>query len=201
MVQHTLYERMLLMRRRMMRWALRDRGLGAYVPFIGDGDIVADMRWDRIWTVYGADLDAKRVATAQERLQGAVVRAADCDTWPFAGEQIEPIALADFDAWIEPYASFRAFWAEAPKADRLVLFFTDGRRKGAARSGSWTKPDGSKVALEGREKARVANTYLTKHVWPWFDDLVGLDAEWHLLERFRYMGAGMVMHSVAMERL
>ena len=70
------------------------------------------------------------MATAAGRLNGTII-AADCDGWPFAGHTIAtPFAVADFDAYAYPYASFRAWWeSDAPRADRLVVFFTDAQRQ------------------------------------------------------------------------
>lgn len=185
--------RKVLLRRHLLRWAVPG---AAFVPFIGDGDIAYELYRDR--TVYGADLDPARVATAQGRLNGDI-RVADCDSWPFPGLTDE-IAVADFDAYVEPYVGFRSFWKEAPKKDRLVLFFTDGRRQGLLRSGSWTKPDGSKVLLKSRvAKSTVANNYLAGHVWPWVDDFVARDG-YRVLDRWRYQRSLMIYWGMAIER-
>lgn len=39
-----------------------------------------------------------------------------------------PFAVADFDAYSNPYLSLEAFWTNARKADKIVLFGTDGFR-------------------------------------------------------------------------
>jgi hypothetical protein len=182
--QHVDYYRKYLLRKRMLRWATQG---DAYVPFIGDGDLAVDLYADR--KVYGADLDPERVLVAQERLPISDVRVADCDSWPFTGEQAK-FAIADFDAYSDPYTNHH---------DRLVLFFTDGRRQGFERTGSWTKPDGSKVKFPSGslEKAAAFNFYLPKHIWPWFDDYV---KPWRVLQRMRYLRAMMVYWAVAIER-
>lgn len=179
----------------MLRWA---RPGDIYVPFIGDGDLAHDLYDDHPGTVYGADLDPQRVVVAQERLHNADVRVADCDSWPFAGEKAK-FAIADFDAYSDPYTSFRSFWTMANHHDRLLLFFTDGRRQGFERTGSWTKPDGSKIKFPAGslEKAAAFNFYLPKHIWPWFDDYI---KPWRVLQRMRYLRAMMVYWGVAIER-
>ena len=78
--QHVDMYRKIMLRKRLLRRALPG---AAYVPFIGDGDIAADLYADRV--VYGADLDSQRAVTAAGRLNGSTVIAADCDSWPFAG--------------------------------------------------------------------------------------------------------------------
>ena len=188
--QHVLMFRKLLLRRHLLRWA---REGPAYVPFIGDGDIAAALYGSR--RVYGADLDPERVRTAQSRLHGQI-KVADCDSWPFPG-LTDKIAVADFDAYVDPYISFRAFWREGHRQDRLVLFFTDGRRQGLLRSGSWTRPDGIKVHLNSRvEKSVVANNYLNGHVWPWFEDFI---RPYRILDRWRYQRSLMIYWGAAIE--
>ena len=61
--QHVDLYRKLLLRRHLLRWASDG---AAYVPFIGDGDIAAQLYGER--TIYGADLDPERVEVARGRL-------------------------------------------------------------------------------------------------------------------------------------
>jgi hypothetical protein len=127
--------------------------------------------------VYGADLDESRVTLAQQRLPNGDIRVADCDLWPFMGTKTGPIAVADFDAWNEPWPCFRSFWAAADKADRLVMFFTDAHRMGIMVDGTHIRPDGTTTnypaGLEGlRDRRSAFHFYLSKHVWPWFEDYV-----------------------------
>lgn len=191
-VQRQQRYRKLLLRRRLLRWSAPG---AAYVPFIGDGDIAAEVYSDRY--VYGADLDPDRVHVAASRLRGEV-RVADCDVWTFPGLE-DTIAVADFDAYVDPYKGFRAFWRHHDaKAKRMVLFFTDGRRQGLIRSGSWTKPDGTKVQLsKGTEKSTVFNTYLSRHVFPWFYDHV---EPWKVVDVFRYQRSMMLYWGAVVER-
>lgn len=108
------------LRKRLLRNAVAG---AAYVPFVGDGDIAAELYADR--HIYGADLDPARVAVAGSRLTGDIITA-DCDGWPFPDAD-QPVAVADFDAHSYPYASFRAWWdSDCPRADRVVCFFTCG---------------------------------------------------------------------------
>lgn len=108
---------------------------------------------------------------ARRRLGGEIV-VADCDGWPFPGLK-EAFALADFDAYSEPYPAFRAFWAEATKAATVVLFFTDGHRQSIMRSGHWQQPDGRKEYLSTtNERRRQFNFYFPRCVRPWFESFV-----------------------------
>ncbi len=92
------------------------------MPFIGDGDIAVELYAER--KIYGADLDPARVETARIRLEGSEIRVADCNGWPF-GDISEPFAIADLDAYSNPYLSLVAFWKNAVKAKRVIVFGTD----------------------------------------------------------------------------
>jgi hypothetical protein len=108
-----------------MRWAIDGP---IYAPFCGDGDLLAGgskpgaLAHEKYGLpspypgrfAYAADIDPVRVA--------------DCDVWPFADVNTGPIAVADFDAWAEPWPSFRSFWQNAEKAGRVVLVWTDAHR-------------------------------------------------------------------------
>lgn len=177
----------------MLRWAVEGP---AYVPFIGDGDLAVELYADR--RVYGADLDPDRVEIAQSRLPNALVVEADCDQWVFP-QITDSFAIADFDAYADPYTGFRSFWPNARHEDRLVVFFTDGRRQGAMRTGHWTRPDGTKVHLDTLKKRQdVYWPYLTKHVWPWFDDFI---AGHKVLDRWRYQRGMMIYWGAVIERV
>lgn len=182
--QHVQYWRKALLRRHLLRWSVDGP---AYVPFIGDGDLAVDMYSDR--QVYGADIDPQRVSRASSRLvNNSEVRVADCDGWPFPDKQFEtPFAVADFDAYSMPYHSFRSFWSVAPKADRMVLFFTDGERQTIVRVGSYVNPLGKKIELADLRAQRMAyGSYLNKIVWPWFDGVMEKDG-YRILDRWRYL--------------
>jgi len=192
--QHVLMFRKLLLRRRLLRWVRTHHG-AAYVPFCGDGDIAGALYGP--WDVYGADIDAKRVQVATSRVPGTF-KVADCDLWPFPG-MATPVVVGDFDAYSEPYTSFRSFWAHGPKSDRMVVFFTDGHRMGLIRTGSWHMPSGKVVELSKADKLPIYFHYLSKHVFPWFDGFVA--PEFRVLERYRYLRDQMVYWGAAIERI
>ena len=165
--QHVDLFRKLMLRRRLLRDALPGP---AYVPFCGDGDIAKELYADR--PVYAADLDADRVYNAQASMPSAVVRQADCDDWPFPDLDLPPFTLCDFDAYADPYASFRSFWQNAEKAPTVCLLFTDAQRGNIFLNGRFTHPDGSKVQIDTdirNEKRRIYNFYFRKTVLPWFN--------------------------------
>jgi len=165
--QHVDFYRKILLRKNLIKHA--EPGL-YYVPFIGDGDIAHQLYFGK--QVYGADTDSKRIEIARARLSNATIRVADCNNFPFVDID-KPFALADFDAYSEPYISFRAFWWYANKTNRLVLLFTDGHKQGIMRTGHWHRPDGSKAYLEtANDRRLVFNFYFQKHILPWFTGFV-----------------------------
>lgn len=141
-----------------------------YVPFCGDGDIAVELYGDR--KVYAADIDADRVAICADRINGQA-KVADCDSWPF-GRLRTRFALADFDSYAYPYASFRAFWAAAQKQMPMVMFFTDAQRQiiwhgiSKTRRPKWTDPDGVEMIGDSRSQyQRWFNCYWIDVVLPW----------------------------------
>jgi hypothetical protein len=207
--QNVLSFRKLLMRRHILRW-LAGRPGAFYVPFMGDGDIADALYRGR--AIYGADLDPDRVAVARGRFPDADIRIADCDAWPFVDIDV-PFALADFDAFSAPYASFRSFWKGATKAERLVVIFTDGHRQGLNRTGWFNHPSGEKIRL-GRPggprmgdrdlKLPYFNAYLTRYIWPWFDALIAKSeagGPFRVLDRWRYQRDMMIYWAMAIERI
>jgi len=191
--QHVLLFRKELQRKRMLRWALPGP---IYVPFIGDGDIAVKLYQDR--PIYGADLDPKRVAMAQSRLKGDI-REGDCDTWLF-GDVKAKFAVADFDAYDHPYPAFEAFWQNAQKLNRLVMFFTDGHRQAILRLGIHVWPDGHTTYPANMYEKQPPNYfYLSRYVWPWFEDYVG--NQWRVLERMRYTRQTITYWACAIEKL
>jgi hypothetical protein len=200
--QHVDLHRKVLMRRNLLRVGVPG---AAYVPFIGDGDIAAQIYRDR--RIYGADLDPNRTAVAEHRLPAADIRVADCDQWPFPGLD-EPIAIADFDAYGYPYHAFRAFWEHAVKADRLAMFFTDGQGLNIEWKGRWHEPDGTLVKAPGFEQGKSGgdllvrrkawSTWFSKHLWPWLCEQLG--DEWRPIHRYRYIRGILVYWGVVIER-
>ena len=188
--QHVDIHRKLAHRKRLLRMA--EPG-AAYVPFIGDGDIAVELYSDR--TIYGADLDPERVAIAAGRINGTII-AADCDSWPFAGHTIaEPFAVADFDSYSYPYHSFRTWWeSDAPRRDRLVLFFTDGQsRTVSAYKGALSFSDGLLTPMVVRSVA----LYWRRHVLPPFADFI---APWTVVKTANYTRRNMVYWGAVIER-
>lgn len=198
--QHVDMFRKVLLRKRLLSSALPG---AAYVPFIGDGDISVEVYPDR--PVYGADLDPDRVAVAARRIPEprGDIRCEDCNGWPFP-DVGEPFAVADFDAYVDPYTPFYSFWENAEKCDRVVMFFTDGRKQGLGRTGHWTKPDGTKVYLPslaehgpGGPRPKVFNSYWIKHIKPWFHEAI---LPWRVVRDFRYNRSMMVYWGAVIER-
>tara|TARA_Y100000310_G_scaffold135559_1_gene134391 strand:- start:28 stop:651 length:624 start_codon:yes stop_codon:yes gene_type:complete len=191
--QHVDLFRKLLLRRRLLRDALPGP---AYVPFCGDGDIAKELYSDR--QVYAADLDTNRVENAQEAMPSAVVRQADCDGWPFADLGIPPFTVCDFDAYADPYASFRAFWHSAPKGSKMVLFFTDGHRQGINRAKRLIAPDGTHRKLDDvSERRKAYNFYFRNIVLPWFVQYV---EPWKVSKTQSYLrGASMLYWGAVVE--
>lgn len=199
--QHVDFFRKVQMRSHLLRrW---DVAGAAYVPFIGDGDLAALLYRDRL--VCGVDLDQERVATAAPRLPDADVRVGDCssDQFPFPGLWTAPFAIGDFDAYSEPYAAFRGFWGYANKADRLMLFFTDGQRQTMMRgkfgtAGYWIEPSGAVREEEDHElRSAIFNSYFSRHIFPWFEEYV---APWRVVDRFRYLRGWMLYWGAVIER-
>lgn len=193
--QHVDIHRKFLLRKRLLRTALPGP---AYVPFIGDGDIAEEMYLDR--PVFGADLDPARVATARGRMSaGSNVRIGDCDLWPFPDVSAN-FAVADFDAYGNPYKSFRAFWDEADRMDRVVMFFTDGLPYTMLRGLYWHHPDGTRHKLPphgDRVRSELYNFWLTKQVWPWFERYV---RPYNVVDHFRYRRAHIVYWGAVVEK-
>ncbi len=167
MQQHVDLYRKELLRKQLLAYA----GEGVvYVPFCGDGDLAMKFYVDRV--ILAADLDPARVATFKERIPDADVRTGDCDRWLFS-DRMDQIAIADFDAYAYPYDSFRSFWAQAHKAERLVMFFTDAQRQAIFRTGNFRLPTGERMRLVGKlEKGKYGNFWLKRYCEPWIREAV-----------------------------
>lgn len=177
--QHVDLHRKLALRKRLLGLAVDGP---AYVPFIGDGDIANELYHGR--RIFGADIDPRRVEVARGRFPGEKVIVADCNLWPFPGEEAE-FAVADFAAYSAPYRAFRAFWAEARKARRVVCFFTDGQRQAIKRTGRASLPDGTKTDdLSLTERRCLYNFYRERVVLPWFREHV---APWKVYTDIGYL--------------
>lgn len=137
------------------------------MPFCGDGDIAAELYGDR--TCYAADLDPSRVATASKRLTGETV-VTDCDTFAFP-ECLEKFAVADFDAYVNPYLALASFWSAAQRTDPIVIFGTDGQRMGIKRSKKTTSLPGCRYKKNPGWRKQY-NSWWFKTVLPWLSGLV-----------------------------
>jgi hypothetical protein len=187
----------------MLRWAPEG---SVYAPFCGELDIALGGE-PEVYSmpglyggrsIYAADLDEERVRIAQGKLTTGMARVANCDEWPFADTNTGPIAIADFDAWAWPYSSFRAFWAHAEKADRVVMFFTDGQRMRVMGDGILHHPDGSERKIATiPQRQEIFYHYLSRYIWPWFDQYV---EPWRVIERIRYLRGVVAYWGVAVER-
>jgi hypothetical protein len=203
--QHVDMHRKLALRRRLMQLAgIPLAGRTAYVPFIGDGDIAAELYVPARLAIYGADLDPARVANARLRLvdgdRFATVVVADCDQWPVELFPGHPITLADFDAYAYPYASFRAAWAAQEWAPTAVLSFTDGQRQAIKRRGVWNGPDGTQHNMPALTDRRVAhNMYWTRYLLPWFRG-VAADRGYRVAHEMHYLRNAMTYWGAVIRR-
>lgn len=176
--------RKVLLRRQLLSSAVDGP---VYLPFCGDGDVAAEVYPTRVH--YGADLDPARVATAAGRFPYSTFRVADCDAWPFEGEQLEArFAVADLDAYVNPYPSLVAFWSNAKKAPRVVIFGTDGMRLGFRTARMSRKrgplPEGTMTAAPINEARAQYNAWWSRIALPFVKATV---APWHVIRTMQYL--------------
>ena len=165
--QHAQYFRKVALRKKLLP---RKHEGAAYVPFIGDGDLAAELYSG--YKIFGADLDPARVLTASERLPGSKVIVYDCDRWGF-GKLDEIFTLGDFDPYYNPYASFRSWWENTKKADQVTVFFTDATRPAVVRYGKFITPQGPTIHIESiKERRKIYNFYLKRYILPWFVEYI-----------------------------
>jgi len=165
--QHKDLYRKILLRRQLL--SASEPG-PAYVPFIGDGDIAAELYTDR--PIFGADLDPDRVATARARLPNAHIIVADCDGWPFLSVPTPRFAIADLDPYLNPYPALEAFLSHALGTQRVVIFGTDGFRQWIMRRhGLPTLPGGQGPEISDgitlSQSRPVYNFWWARHVLPY----------------------------------
>lgn len=176
--QHVQIHRKLGLRRDLLANAVPG---AAFVPFCGDGDIAVEVYADRV--LVGCDIDPERVATIDARLPEGSWAEAEADTFfedhPSLVPHLRPFAVADFDAYSYPYACFRDFWAHAPKAEKVVMFFTDGQRHSMFLNSNYTAPWGEHITItdEGdltriNVRRRVMQRYLAEILEPWLREAV-----------------------------
>lgn len=164
--QHVQLFRKLRMRRRLVEEAIDG---AAYVPYIGEGDIAAELYSER--QVYGVDLQEKFLGVAKRRLNGRFVNG-DCRDWHFSPED-GPFAIADFDSYGNPYESFASFWENASKARRVVMFFCDGRRMRIQRSKTEALlPAGERKDVPTKVWRRQVSMWHRRYVLPWVEEVI-----------------------------
>ena len=199
--QHVQIYRKVLLRKRLMRWAVPG---AAYVPFCGDGDLAAELYAER--SILAADIDSRRVSAAKAQLPlHAEVKVADCDApeWPFMDHQ-GAVAVADFDAYANPYLAFHGFWDHATLADRVVLVFTDGLKQAVIRtdrSPRHTRFDGHVEMIPNantNRKRQIFHAYFSRYLWPYFADHVS--PAWRILDKMRYTRGSVLYWGAALER-
>ena len=167
--QHVEFQRKIKLRKGLIEKAGKLTG-AYYVPFIGDGDIACELYQGN--KIYGAGVDSERVEVARSRLKEAEIITADCDKFPFRGQEAV-YSLADFNSCSYPYDSFCSFWEEAKFGSQCVLFFTDGQKQAIMRAGSYRTPDGKKIKTKTVTEKRTAyNFYFNKTVLPWFKEYI-----------------------------
>ena len=163
-----------------------------YVPFIGDGDIAKEIYKDK--KIYGADLDPCRVKTARVFLSDADIRVADCNKWPFQDIK-EKFAVADLDSYCNPYLPLIAFWNNAEKTKRVVVFGTDGMKQRIARGRCMKSlPSGDETPSIGNEYRVQYNFWWQKHVIPFIEQTISPSK---IIEKRMYQrGMGMIYWGV-----
>lgn len=195
--QHVDFYKKALLRKRLLQMAVPG---AVYCPFIGDGDIAAEVYADR--QVWGADLDADRVKVAAGRVsEGSLVVVGDCNGWPFRGSVNLPVfSVADLDAYSNPYPAAHAFFDHAQLADRLVVFFTDGQRQSIVRMGHYLHPSGEHVRFADLpERRKALNFYGTKIVRPWLDAFAA-ERGWRVVKWQGYLRMWMLYHGAVLDR-
>jgi len=138
------------------------------------------------------------VATASKRLKGSRIVVADCNGWPFP--KVEDVfSIADFDSYSDPYASFRAFWKNANKANRLVLLFTDGHRQAIKRKGEHIDFDNTHHNhLDIAQRRVIYNTYYPRFVKPVF--VKHIRPDWRIVKDMMYLRRDMLYWGCVIER-
>lgn len=192
--QHVDLHRKLGLRKGLLTQALPGP---VFLPFCGDGDIAAECYQGRM--LYGADLDPARVATCSARFPSSNIRVADCDTWPF-DDITEPFAVADLDAYSNPYLALGAFWTHAAKLPRVVIFETDGLRMRIVISRmKVTKqlPSGAEQPATINEARAQYNTWWARTALPHIQRQV---APYRVATSRMYLRAGMIYWGVVVQQ-
>lgn len=160
---------------------------GVYLSCCGDGSAAAAYPGR---SIFGADPESRAIAEAKRRYPEGEWRAGNCDEWPWripleaelvlgrtprprtiarTALQIPPFAIGEFDHPHYPYDSFRSWWAEAPRMERLVLLFAD-RQPGRVPKGEWREPDGTIRSSSSQAVQRTTSaSWLTAVCRPWME--------------------------------
>lgn len=189
---------------RLRRELLADAEPGAaFVPFLGEGDIALELYRDR--EILGIELDdAIAVATSRRFVDAGLsskVITGDANVWhPNAWGPGHPFAVADLDAFSNPYHSLAALWTNGQLADRVVIFGTDGLRLGVKIS--TTKhlgplPDAKIVRADMATRRRQFNNYWTAYVRPYLVDLV---APGQIVRELKYQRQHMLYWGIVVDR-
>lgn len=165
------------------------------MPFIGDGDIAAELYGN--YSIYGADIDNNRVETARSRLKGSDIRIADCNGWAFSDVE-EPFSLADLDAYCNPYMAFESFWKNANKTKRVLVFGTDGMRQRISR-GRVLKVLPSGEETPSSQFRAVYNFWWSKHALPFLAETIKPS---RIIKALKYQrGQGMLCWGIVIENV
>lgn len=183
---------------------------GAYVPFLGEADIAAELYRGRY--VLGVELDPDVARTAGARLAeldppGFVI-VGDAEAWHVGADAGAPYAVLDVDAFSNPYRSLEAAWRELVDrpnrtpglADRVAVFGTDGMRLAIRQSKSryYSSPTTRKLSSGTiSDKRRQWNNWWGGFVLPWLEQLF---AGWTIVETRKYQRTHMVYWGVVLER-
>lgn len=140
------------------------------MPYCGDGDL-AELYHDR--TLAGIDLDAARVQTFASRHPDAIAIHGDCEKWHTECDGVN-FAIADLDAYGNPYKAFVCFWQHAVKSFPLVCFFTDGLRLHVQRGDViWDFVNHRTVRTASpQEGRRQFNFWLKRHAVPYVESII-----------------------------
>jgi len=165
-----------------------------YAPFIGDGRLVYDLYRER--HLYGTEADWKLVNEARALIPYAVIEEGRAEAFDLMDEG--PFDVADFDARMNPYPAFKAFWNDSKKADTMLLVFSDGLRGGIIQSGNLIRPSGTKKRIADHvERATIYGLYFEKVIVPWFTKFI---KPYEVVDKLVYMQGTMCYWGAVIEK-
>ena len=166
---------------------------------MGEADIAAELYGAR--PIVGIEIDEQIADRARARLgRDALVIAGDAEVWHPEAALAEPYAIADLDAFANPYRALAVFWAHAARAARIVIFGTDGMRLAIMQQKKRTYgplPDG---------QIRMGTPAVNRHQWAhWWTSfvrpyLVDLVAPATISSERKYQRAHMLYWAVVVDR-